>query len=139
MFKRRDIFICGAIFLVPVVFAFVLKEKAAFLIKKKEASPYMKTIEDLKNLEVLWLDARTEKKFRLKHIPKAILIDSHDWESSLERLFTEVVDLEVTMVVYCSAGCPSSQSIARRLREELSKENIYFLKGGMPAWFAAQE
>lgn len=86
----------------------------------------------------LWVDARPDLEFDHGHVPGAILLNEDDWEGGLMRFF-EVWDPDVTVVVYCGyEACQSSRVVARRLREELDQESVYFLLGGWEAWKTAQ-
>jgi hypothetical protein len=60
---RKDIFISLLIFTLPAIFAFTFHDKAKAIVNKPESSPYLRTVEALKGQNVLWLDARSEKKY----------------------------------------------------------------------------
>ena len=140
MLSKKDIISCILIFLLPVGMSLFFKDRLKGALDKKEPSPYLISMEALKGKDVLWIDARPEKKFEVKHIPGAILLNEYDWDGGRERLFKalENFDPEGPFVVYCNEGCFSSEAVANRLRQEFEKENVYFLKGGMKAWFEAQ-
>ena len=139
MSKIKEILVCCAIFFIPAIVAFPLREKAKSY--KKVISPYQRTIDQLKGIEILWVDARKEKKFRMRNIPGSINISQYNWEKGMEDLFMafEKFDPEGTIVVYCNVGCHDSEAVATRLRDELGNDKVYFLKGGINAWFDAQQ
>jgi len=134
--KYRDWLIFAGIFILPVFPALFMSP--ALLKVQTQVDPYQRSLEELKAIEPLWLDARTQKDYDKKHVPGSLLMTFEDWEGSLARLF-EVFDPEMTIVVYCGPGCDSSKAVAKRLREELGVDTVYFLKGGMQAWFAAHK
>jgi rhodanese-related sulfurtransferase len=83
---------------------------------------------------VIWVDVREREQFDKEHIPGAIPMGSGDWEEGLAALL-EAWQPESKTVVYCDAkDCELSKNIADRLRTEAGLENIYYLRGGWPAW-----
>ena len=127
----KDWLICAGIFLLPIMPPLLMPQVP---LVAKVIDPYQRSLASLKDLEFLWVDARTQRDFDKKHIPNAILVNFDDWEVSLERLFA-VYDPTKAIVVYCGPGCSSSKTVAQRLRQVFVTENIYFLKGGMEVWF----
>ena len=140
----KEILTCALIFIIPALIALPFRGQLQKLKEEKEAkvSPWIKSYDFFKDKDVLWIDARNEKKFQLKHIPGAVNLSQYDWEGGLERLFTSekfAANPDVMMVIYCNKGCHDSEAVATRLREELQKDNIYILKGGMHIWFESQQ
>lgn len=86
---------------------------------------------------VLFVDARGESAYRLRHIPGAISLNEDRW-NELGAAFFEKWHPDHRVVVYCDRRCNSSHEVARRLRRELDQENVYVLKGGWEAWNEAQ-
>ena len=84
--------------------------------------------------KVLWVDARSRKRYELEHIPGAILLNEDEWERCVPE-FLDAWSPDKTIVVYCDGGrCEASHAVAARLREELQLESVYVLKGGWDAW-----
>jgi len=134
MIKRKNIIFICLLLALPLLPAFFL---SGSIVLKKPApvnDPYRKKISDLKAQEVLWVDSRPRQKYDLKHIPNALWVNEKDWEQVLAQLF-EVFEPGRTIVVYCNQGCASSRGLAKRLREELGQDNIYYLEGGVDSWF----
>lgn len=134
MFSKREYILVFSILLFPLVPSFFLSGNIDLKNFDTSNDPFRKTISDFDPKEVLWLDARSSKKYEMKHIPGAVLVNAKDWEASLGRLF-EVFQPGQTIVVYCNKGCSSSRAVASRLRDELGQENVYYLDGGMDIWF----
>ena len=130
MKTSKSLFVGLALFLLPLL-------PAVFMVDKPPPDPFKKTVGDFAGQDVLWIDARTRKEYEQKHIPHAVLLNGAEWEAGLARLF-EVFDGTKPIVVYCGPGCTDSRSTAKRLRDELGQE-VFFLKGGMQAWFAQQK
>ena len=83
---------------------------------------------------ILWVDARTNAAFQLKHVPGAVLLNEGEWEQQLPG-FLEVWQPSAHIVVYCdSAACDASQAVALRLQRELTITDIHVLKGGWATW-----
>ncbi|HUJ44214.1 MAG TPA: rhodanese-like domain-containing protein [Opitutaceae bacterium] len=96
------------------------------------------TVQDWRG-QVLFVDARSADAYGRQHIPGALSISKGGgWEA----LFQTVVAAwrhGARVVVYCDdKGCDASQSVARRLRQELGVSDVYVLKGGWSAWLEAQ-
>lgn len=87
---------------------------------------------------VLWIDARSEAEYRVRHVPGALRLTNADWD----RQVTAVLDAwrpGTRIVVYCGGGnCAVSEDIARRLRGELGLPDVYFLHGGLESWLRAR-
>lgn len=137
MFSRKEIFFIVALVLLPVIPAAFISRGIEVKETNVKNDPFRKKISEISD-DVIWIDARDQKKYDQKHIPGAVLIDAKYWEEGLAKLF-EVFEPGKTIVVYCNAGCSSSSSVAERLRKELGQENIYYLHGGMDSWFSKEQ
>jgi len=75
------------------------------------------------------LDVRTEREYKLGHIPGSVLIDfnSPDFETQLKKL-----DKSKTYLVHCASGGRSAQACTKM--ESLNFTNVYNLEGGIRAW-----
>ncbi|NQZ58846.1 MAG: rhodanese-like domain-containing protein [Lentisphaeraceae bacterium] len=139
MKRYNNTFIFWAIFLIPIIpavhFAPEINTTNTSVL---EIDTYQRSVAALSGKDILWLDARKQKDFDTKHIPGAFLLNFENWENGGLDAFFEIFDENKTIVFYCSAGCSSSRSAAKKLREELQQENIYYLKGGIDAWFAKE-
>jgi len=93
----------------------------------KETVPYIKVndIKDRKNL--VFLDAREPKEYKVSHIQYAIPVGFDHFKPNN---VTEIVkDKNVTIVVYCSIGV-RSEKIGEKL-QKLGYKNVYNLYGGI--------
>ena len=87
---------------------------------------------------VLWLDARSQKKYEKEHVPGALSLNEDRWEDSLLPV-VEGWTKDKMIVVYCNEdSCDAGEDVAARLRKEMGWTNIYVLKGGWQAWKQAQ-
>ena len=83
---------------------------------------------------VLWVDARSRKKYEEGHIPGAVLLNEEEWDACVAP-FLDVWDPAKRIVVYCDGGqCDASQAVAERLRNDLQLGTVNILKGGWEAW-----
>ena len=83
---------------------------------------------------VLWVDARTEKSYELRHVPGAVWLSEDEWERHLPD-FLAAWQPTGRVIVYCdSQACDASQAVALRLQRELKLTNVYVLQGGWAAW-----
>jgi rhodanese-related sulfurtransferase len=83
---------------------------------------------------VLWVDARNEDEYRAGHLPGALSLPEARWEQQLPVVLEKWLP-ELRVVVYCGGqACQASQRVARRLREDLGAEEVYYLEGGYEAW-----
>lgn len=80
----------------------------------------------------VWVDARSKSDYDAGHISEAVLLNESDWDTLLGGVF-EVWQPEKSIVVYCNAGCPSSEKVAACLRD-MGIEPVYFLRGGYESW-----
>jgi len=92
-----------------------------------ETVPYIK-VNDLKGKKnLVFLDARELKEYKVSHIPNAIPVGFDHFNP---RIVTErVQDKNATIVVYCSIGV-RSEKIGEKLLK-LGYKNIYNLYGGI--------
>jgi rhodanese-related sulfurtransferase len=88
-------------------------------------------------LGVIWVDARSEEDYRLRHAPGAVFYDQGDPAGSMADILERWLDAPSPIVVYCAdEGCGTSRKIADELRQNLPEAEIYSLKGGWEAWAA---
>lgn len=135
MFDKKNIIFALGLILIPFIPSLLLSKQIIIQNQNIPNDPYRKKISEINKDEVLWIDAREQKKYDIKHIPNAILMDPKKREEGLARLF-EVFEPGQTIIVYCNQGCASSKNEAKRLRQELDQDNIYYLEGGMDVWFS---
>jgi len=125
----KEAVLLGVIALLPATTSWALWQR-----NNADLAPYEVSIHDprLEQRPLVWVDARSQEEFDKGHIPAAVRLSDEQWDTLVGDLFA-VWQPESTLVVYCSAGCPSSEKIASRLRE-MGLEPTYFLRGGYPAW-----
>ncbi len=88
---------------------------------------------------VIWLDARPEEQFRQEHIPGARPLNEQQFDSQLVELFDLLQTAEVPVILYCSGErCEAARRVRERLLQIVPLEQCFILKGGWPAWKAAQ-
>lgn len=89
--------------------------------------------------KVLWLDARPEEQYVAGHIPEAKLLNEQGFNEQLFELIDVLQKNTLPVVIYCGGEkCEASRKIKERLVEALPMENVWVLKGGWPAWKAAE-
>ena len=92
-------------------------------------------LEDANALEVIWVDARSEKAYTEDHAPNALFYDPGDPAGSLAAILEKWLVEPSVIVVYCSdEACGTSRKVAEELRDNLPDAEIYSLKGGWSAW-----
>lgn len=80
--------------------------------------------------DVVWVDARSREEFEAGHIAGAVWLYEGEWEALLDD-FLDEWDGRQVVVAYCGAGdCKASQSVAKRLKQEVGVEKIVVLRGG---------
>lgn len=79
---------------------------------------------------VILLDARELKEFKVSHIKNAIHV-GYD-EFNLKKTTTKLTDKNATIIVYCSVGI-RSEDIAEKL-QKAGYTNVYNLFGGIFEW-----
>lgn len=89
--------------------------------------------------QVIWLDARPEEQFRESHIPGARPLNEQQFDSQLVELFERLQTADRPVVIYCSGErCEAARRVRERLLQVVPLERCFILKGGWPAWKAAQ-
>lgn len=88
---------------------------------------------------VIWLDARPDEQFLQEHIPGARPLNEQQFDSQLVELFDLLQTAEVPVILYCSGErCEAARRVRERLLQIVPIERCFILKGGWPAWKAAQ-
>ena len=87
---------------------------------------------------VVFLDARSHRKYARGHIPGAIHLSISNFEKQKSGLSN--IPLSATIIVYCSgATCQSSLKIAAWTKDYLGDHrNVYVFTEGFPAWEKAK-
>jgi rhodanese-related sulfurtransferase len=89
--------------------------------------------------DVLWIDARTEERYRVAHVPGALLLNEQHFD---QQLFDHIEKLQSNtkpVVIYCDAQkCEASKKVRLALTERVGLTNVWLLHGGWPAWQAGQ-
>jgi len=86
----------------------------------------------------LWVDARAAVFYEQEHIPGAIRLTDHDWDTQLGWFLAEWRPGR-PVVVYCNnAACNASKVVADRIRSELEIEPVYVLRNGWDAWLGSK-
>jgi rhodanese-related sulfurtransferase len=95
----------------------------------------MQVIKERWNGEVLWIDARIQEQYDEAHIPGAVLLNEQHFEEQLFGLLDTLQTNTKPIILYCNAAkCDASRKILERLKQTLSIENAFVLKGGWSAW-----
>lgn len=85
--------------------------------------------------KVLWIDARIQEQYDEAHIPGAVLLNEQHFEEQLFSLLDILQTNTKPIILYCNAAkCDASRKILERLKQTLSIENAFVLKGGWSAW-----
>lgn len=87
---------------------------------------------------VVFLDARSEKKFRAGHIPGALLCDHYQQDAWLPKILDRLKAADI-VVIYCAGGdCEDSIQLATDLvyRHGLAQNAIAIYEGGWEEWRA---
>lgn len=122
-------------------------ERPELYLTAEPAAPGEITVDDALALAgsggVIWIDARQESEFAKGHIPGAILLNEYNWFDLLAAAFEQIAydDAQRPIIVYCDGRkCEASHAVRRRLLEDvpLADRPIHVLRGGWPAWQAAQ-
>lgn len=89
---------------------------------------------------VLWVDARSRKKYEESHLPGAILLNLAEWGDLMFEHMDALQDaMSKPVIVYCDGtDCRKSATIASQLRELLGLEPVYVLKGNWRELSAAK-
>jgi rhodanese-related sulfurtransferase len=95
----------------------------------------MKVIQERWQGQVLWIDARIQEQYDAGHVPGAVLLNEQHFEDQLFSLLDTLQTNKKPIVVYCNAAkCDASRKVLERLKQTLSIENAFVLKGGWNAW-----
>ncbi len=102
-------------------------------LRKDEVS--MQVIQQRWQGKVLWIDARIQEQYDEAHIPGAVLLNEQHFEEQLFGLLDTLQTNTKPIILYCNAAkCDASRKILERLKQTLSIENAFVLKGGWNAW-----
>jgi rhodanese-related sulfurtransferase len=82
---------------------------------------------------VIWVDARSRKKFEQESIAGSVLLNEEEWDAQVSK-FLDAWEPDKTIVVFGDRGSDAGEGIAHRLREELKIENVQVLQGGYEEW-----
>lgn len=89
---------------------------------------------------VIWLDARPTDVYAKGHIPGARLLNEQDFSNQLLELLDTLQTSDLPVIIYCGGEkCEASRKIREQLLPVAPREHCYILKGGWPAWQAAQK
>jgi 3-mercaptopyruvate sulfurtransferase SseA len=89
--------------------------------------------------DVLWIDARTEERYKVAHIPGALLLNEQSFDQQLFDLIETLQSNVKPVIVYCDAQkCEASKKVRIALTERVGLSDVWVLHGGWPAWQAAQ-
>ena len=89
--------------------------------------------------DVLWIDARSEERYKAAHIPGALLLNEQSFDQQLFDLIETLQSNTKPVIVYCDAQkCEASKKVRSALTERVGLSNVWVLHGGWPAWQAAQ-
>ena len=122
---RLTIFLIGLIFSTTVY----AQNSIAVMLKKlnNETVPYIKVSELKGKNNIVFLDARELKEYKVSHIQHAVAVGfDHFKATTVTRI---VKDKNAKIVVYCSIGV-RSEKIGERLLQ-LGYKNVYNLYGGI--------
>ncbi|MBB5037953.1 rhodanese-like domain-containing protein [Prosthecobacter dejongeii] len=109
-------------------------------------APRMKDEVNLKDIQerwqgkVLWIDARPAEAYEKGHIPKAMLLNEQGFMDQVLELMEVLQRTTLPVIIYCGGEkCEASRKVKERLLELVPLDDCYVLKGGWPAWQAAQK
>ncbi len=95
----------------------------------------MKVIQERWQGKVLWIDARIQEQYDAEHIPGAVLLNEQHFDEQLFGLLDTLQTNTKPIIVYCNAAkCDASRKVLERLKQMLSIDQAYVLKGGWNAW-----
>ncbi|HEY1082535.1 MAG TPA: rhodanese-like domain-containing protein [Prosthecobacter sp.] len=99
----------------------------------------LKQVQERWQGNVLWLDARPEDVYQKAHIPGAKLLNEQKFGEQLIELLDVLQTTKLPVVIYCGGEkCEASRTVREKLLSVVPLEECYVLKGGWPAWQAAQ-
>lgn len=93
----------------------------------KETVPYIKVNELKEKKNLVFLDAREPKEYKVSHILGALPVGFDHFKSN--NVTANIIDKNATIIVYCSIGVRSEQ-IGEKL-QKLGYKNVYNLYGGI--------
>lgn len=100
----------------------------------------LKEIQERWQGQVIWLDARPEDVFKTGHIPEAHMLNEQGFFEQLLELQPLLQTTDKPVIIYCGGEkCEASRLIRGKLLDIVPLENCFILKGGWPAWQAAQK
>lgn len=93
----------------------------------KETVPYINVNELKEKKNLVFLDAREPKEYKVSHIQGALSVGFDHFKSN--NVTANIIDKNATIIVYCSIGVRSEQ-IGEKL-QKLGYKNVYNLYGGI--------
>jgi len=88
---------------------------------------------------VLWLDARPRDQYEKGHIPGALLLNEQEFDTQLLELLDTLQTTTKPVILYCGGErCEASRKVREKLLAAVPLDQCLVLKGGWPAWQAAQ-
>ncbi|MES2595074.1 MAG: rhodanese-like domain-containing protein [Verrucomicrobiota bacterium] len=100
----------------------------------------LKEIQERWQGDVIWLDARPRDQFDKDHIPNAKLLNEQEFDVQLLDLLETLQTATKPIIIYCSGQkCEASRHVREKLLTMVPIDDCYILKGGYPAWQAAQK
>lgn len=93
----------------------------------KESVPYIKVSELSGKKNIVFLDAREPKEFKVSHIKGAIFVGYNNFDP--KEVTANIKHKNATIVVYCSIGV-RSERIGEKV-QKLGYKNVYNLYGGI--------
>lgn len=88
---------------------------------------------------VIWLDARPRAAFEASHIPGAMPLGEAQFDEDLLAILDVLQKTDRPLVIYCDgARCEASRRVRERLLQMVPVDQCFVLRGGFPAWKAAQ-
>jgi len=98
--------------------------------ENKETIPYISVEELSKKKNVLLLDSREVKEFKVSHLKGATCVGYDNFK--IKNIKKKIKDKDTEIVVYCSLGI-RSEDIAEKLKKA-GYNNVYNLYGGIFEW-----
>ncbi len=100
----------------------------------------LKQVQERWQGKVIWLDARPDDVFQKAHVPEARLLNEQHFSDQLLDLLETLQTTDKPVIIYCGGEkCEASRTIREKLLAVVPLEQCYVLKGGWPAWQAAQK
>lgn len=125
--------------------AFWLHPQApALYLTEEPLQPDEITLKDLSQRwkgDVIWLDARSQDQYAIAHIPEARLLNEQKFDDQLLEMLDILQTNTKPIIIYCTGQkCEASRHVREKLlsRVPIEHEKCFILKGGFPAWQAAQ-